>query len=580
VARDDHDRDDRGCGSPPAASSSTPDRRREVLDEDAAEDLLSALVGVDRVALEPLEVLARLPHVLPPLGAHVEEARPRLRRQAPEARPVVRPLRIDLEAPMPVIAGIHGAEGPRHEEHVARRPLADLPDDVPDGIDVVPLAEPTCHAYQDPGHEPAAARLLAAGGSRADGSGIARDADAQPVHDRVVVGAAHARSRRWAPPPSRRNRGRTDAPQVFADTRPPIQSRIGSARVRNRRNAVRLLRIRTEGFPLASSAPSRYLQFPCLFRGPSAGPRRASITQRGPSTPMPPSPGAAPGYRPRPASNQLKEIVEDSMEELVRVWDDRFRDQYGAFPARVQELLARFLECGDLHYGFVRLRCVNSNCHKKDERIVPYSCRARGLCPSCGQRRAIEWAERMVEEVLPLVPFRQLVFTIPVALRKSFLFDRSLFGDLCRVAYASTRDFMRKRAPLLARQGKAVPAMVVSPQSFSDLLVPHAHAHAAVSLGLFRRDGVYFPMEDIDFTGLEEVFRERFFRVMLRRGKMLPETVEKFKSWEHSGVCRHQCTPQLHRVFQRPSRWSPGLFAARSAASRCVAVVTLRVRRM
>jgi hypothetical protein len=250
---------------------------------------------------------------------------------------------------------------------------------------------------------------------------------------------------------------------------------------------------------------------------------------------MPPSPGAAPGYRPRPASNQLKEIVEDSMEELVRVWDDRFRDQYGAFPARVQELLARFLECGDLHYGFVRLRCVNSNCHKKDERIVPYSCRARGLCPSCGQRRAIEWAERMVEEVLPLVPFRQLVFTIPVALRKSFLFDRSLFGDLCRVAYASTRDFMRKRAPLLARQGKAVPAMVVSPQSFSDLLVPHAHAHAAVSLGLFRQDGVYFLMEDLDFTGLEEVFRERFFEMMLRRGKMLPETVEKFKSWPHSG---------------------------------------------
>ena len=68
---------------------------------------------------------------------------------------------------------------------------------------------------------------------------------------------------------------------------------------------------------------------------------------------MPSSPGAAPRYRPRPASNPLKEIVEDSMEEIVRVWDDRFRDRYGAFPARVQELLDRFLECGDPNYGFV-----------------------------------------------------------------------------------------------------------------------------------------------------------------------------------------------------------------------------------
>ena len=188
---------------------------------------------------------------------------------------------------------------------------------------------------------------------------------------------------------------------------------------------------------------------------------------------MPTVPAAAPCYRPRPASNQLKEIVEDCMEELFQVWDDRWRESYGPLPARVQELLARFLECGDPHFGFARLRCVNPTCHKKEERLVPFSCRSRGLCPSCGQRRAIEWAERMVEEVLPLVPYRQLVFTIPVALRKSFLFDRSLFGELCRVAYASTRDFMRSRAPLFARQGKAVPAMVVSPQSFGDLLVAH-----------------------------------------------------------------------------------------------------------
>jgi len=60
--------------------------------------------------------------------------------------------------------------------------------------------------------------------------------------------------------------------------------------------------------------------------------------------------------------------------------------------------------------------------------------------------------------------------------------------------------------------------------------IGHPHAHAVVSLGLFRKDGVYFPMEDLDFSGLEELFRERFFRMLLRREKILPETVEILKA--------------------------------------------------
>ncbi len=96
-----------------------------------------------------------------------------------------------------------------------------------------------------------------------------------------------------------------------------------------------------------------------------------------------------------------------------------------------------------------------------------------------------------MEFVLPFVPYGQLGFTIPIALRKTFLFDRSLYGELCqwplpswsRSPYAAKRDYMRERASFLARQSRAVPAKVVSPQSFGDLLGPHAHAHSVASLG-------------------------------------------------------------------------------------------------
>jgi hypothetical protein len=46
----------------------------------------------------------------------------------------------------------------------------------------------------------------------------------------------------------------------------------------------------------------------------------------------------SPGYRPRPPSNDLKEIVEDSLEDLLRIWDDRFQEKYGPLSKRVREL--------------------------------------------------------------------------------------------------------------------------------------------------------------------------------------------------------------------------------------------------
>ena len=59
---------------------------------------------------------------------------------------------------------------------------------------------------------------------------------------------------------------------------------------------------------------------------------------------MPPAPAAAAaGYRPRPAQNQLKEIVEEKLEALLRHGDERFRDTYGPLHRRVRTVLEDFL---------------------------------------------------------------------------------------------------------------------------------------------------------------------------------------------------------------------------------------------
>jgi hypothetical protein len=55
-----------------------------------------------------------------------------------------------------------------------------------------------------------------------------------------------------------------------------------------------------------------------------------------------------------------------------------------------------FLTCGILAHGFARLRCTECAL----ERLVPFSCKGRGVCPSCGGRRMTEGAARLVDGVL------------------------------------------------------------------------------------------------------------------------------------------------------------------------------------
>ena len=83
---------------------------------------------------------------------------------------------------------------------------------------------------------------------------------------------------------------------------------------------------------------------------------------------------------------------------------------------------------------------------------------------------------------------------------------------------------------------KAVPAMVVAPQSFGSLLNLHPHCHSLVSLGVFTRDGIFHPApEDIDFGALEDLFRQEVFRTLLKQEKITEERIELLRSWRHSG---------------------------------------------
>jgi len=60
--------------------------------------------------------------------------------------------------------------------------------------------------------------------------------------------------------------------------------------------------------------------------------------------------------------------------------EDRFLPDY------VQQEFTDYLKCGRLEHGFLRVRC--ESCHH--EKLVAFSCKRRGFCPSCGARRMVE----------------------------------------------------------------------------------------------------------------------------------------------------------------------------------------------
>jgi len=126
-------------------------------------------------------------------------------------------------------------------------------------------------------------------------------------------------------------------------------------------------------------------------------------------------------YRPRQAEcGVLHDVVRTHLENFLR--EAAHRADGAGLPQFVEQEFREFLTCGVLAHGFARLRCDTCTL----ERLVPFSCKGRGFCPSCGGRRMTERAARLVESVLPRVPVRQWVLSLPYRLRYLLAWDHRL----------------------------------------------------------------------------------------------------------------------------------------------------------
>ncbi|MCE2990947.1 MAG: transposase zinc-binding domain-containing protein, partial [Nitrosomonadaceae bacterium] len=114
--------------------------------------------------------------------------------------------------------------------------------------------------------------------------------------------------------------------------------------------------------------------------------------------------------RHRPEETTLNRVVQEELETLLA----QVEAQTGSgLPQFIQDEFDAYLQCGILAHGFLRVRCAEC----AHEKLVAFSCKRRGFCPSCGARRMAETAAVLADRVVPRVPVRQWVLSFPIPLR-------------------------------------------------------------------------------------------------------------------------------------------------------------------
>ena len=88
----------------------------------------------------------------------------------------------------------------------------------------------------------------------------------------------------------------------------------------------------------------------------------------------------------------------------------------------------RYLECGILAHGFARVRCGQCG----HDFLIAFSCKRRGVCPSCNSRRMVATAAHLTDHVLPRLRVRQWVLPVPKRLRYFLHRDSDLQGAALR----------------------------------------------------------------------------------------------------------------------------------------------------
>ena len=226
-------------------------------------------------------------------------------------------------------------------------------------------------------------------------------------------------------------------------------------------------------------------------------------------------------YRPRrPEQTPLHVAVRSALPDFLRESSSR-----GGLPSFVVRELEEYFGCGVLANGFSRVHCTGCG----DELLVAFSCKRRGVSPSCCARRASDVAAHLVDHVLPRAPYRQWTSSLPIRLRWTLARDAALCSEVLSLFIRTLFNALRARGRSLALPAREAGAVSFI-QRFGSALQLNVHFHVLVPEGVFADDGTFHPLpppEDADVESLLETFLRRLVPLLERHGlhelESLPE---------------------------------------------------------
>ena len=200
----------------------------------------------------------------------------------------------------------------------------------------------------------------------------------------------------------------------------------------------------------------------------------------------------------------------------------------GGLPSFVELELRRYLACGVLAHGFARVRCDACG----HDRLVAFSCKGRGFCPSCGGRRMADTAAYLVDTVLVDVPVRQWVLTLPTWLRRAVARDAPLCSQILKIFTRLIGRHLRTHWP----SGQYGAVTVI--QRFGGGLNLNPHFHTLVPDGVYREgpDGKvrFSPVPSPTPAQLHQMLVDiitALRRHLMRRGYGMAELLDEPVAW-------------------------------------------------
>lgn len=237
----------------------------------------------------------------------------------------------------------------------------------------------------------------------------------------------------------------------------------------------------------------------------------------------PPLEADPPAYLPRdPSQTVLYQVVADHLETfLASLAADP--DARG-LPAYVEREFYDYLQCGVLAHGFLRLGC--DTCHH--ELLLAFSCKRRGFCPSCAGRRMAQTAAHLVTQVLPWVPTRQWVVSVPVPLRYWMAASQDLTAQVHTIIRTTIGQYYVNKAVARGHaRAQLQPGSVTFLQRFGSAINLNLHFHMVFLDGVYldRADQGRTPRfltsespTDADIATVVQTISRRILRALRRLG--------------------------------------------------------------